>query len=576
MGQHAKELVNHGDITSLSIYANKLKQNGGQVYHGQIRELSLVLAGANPGAYIEDVIAHGDDDEEYTAQIYSGQEGLALYHADEADIENEEVDEEEMLDYYNDVFDSLTDEQKELVYFLLGRASNTGAQLQHSEEGDIDMNDFDTIMDSLTDEQYDAVMAMVDAAAEDGYNQAYDEVDADYGDEGDYEDEGYDDEDDEYYDEGDDDSVKHNVFDSDEGYYGDAYSDEYISHSEMQSILEDAKTIGSLRESALQHDAVVPYGIENIDYLFPEARNLNNPPDWIKRDTDWVAKVMGSVHSTPFSRIKSTFADITADDARAKGYTKGKRKLEEVFTLLKRTTTPTTVYKKQKLDRDDVIDITDFDVVAWIKTEMRMMLNEELARAYLVGDGRLGSSDDKINENCIRPIWTDDDLYTIKYTLADEKPATFVRGAIKSRIDYKGSGSPTLFITEDKLTDLLLMTDATGRDMYDSEQKLATKLRVSNIVTVPVLANLVRTDSKTGKHFKLHGIIVNLKDYNVGADKGGAVSMFDDFDIDYNAQKYLIETRCSGALIKPFSAIVLESEVQEAPSQASNSAAVGE
>ena len=559
MGQHVKSLVHHGDITGLSIYANKLKQQGGNVLHGQIRELSLVLAGANPGAYIEDIVSHGDDEDGYSAQIFSGVEGLELAHAEDYDYddEDEELDDED----WGAVYNSLNEKQKQLVALIAGMVA-TGEDLAedegdnylgHSEEG-VYEDMYDEVLDSMTDEQLDAVAAMIeDAQAEAydaGYDDAYDDADAEYADGA--EDEDYD----EDYDEGDEGDVKHNAFDAyDDGYYGD----DYISHSDVMMAIDDAKTIGSLKESFLQH------GIDNIDWLFPEAKSLNNPPDWIKRDTDWVAKVMNAVHHTPFSRIKSSFADITGDEARAKGYIKGNRKTEEVFTLLKRTTTPTTIYKKQKLDRDDVIDITDFDVISWLKTEMRMMLDEELARAFLVGDGRIGSSDDKINESCIRPIWTDDDLYTIKYNLGSEKPADFIRGAIKSRIEYKGSGAPTLFITEDKLTDLLLMTDSTGRDIYDSEQKLATKLRVSSIVTVPVLRNCMRTDSKTGKKYKLHGLIVNLKDYNVGADKGGAVNMFDDFDIDYNAQKYLIETRCSGALIKPMSAIALETEVEANP-----------
>ena len=320
-----------------------------------------------------------------------------------------------------------------------------------------------------------------------------------------------------------------------------------------------------MKESFLAH--ADEYGIENIDYLFPEAKTLNTPPDFIKREMGWVQKVMSGTHHTPFSRIKSMFADITEDDARAKGYIKGNLKKEEVFSLLKRTTTPTTIYKKQKLDRDDVIDITDFDVVAWLKSEMRMMLDEEIARAILVGDGRLASSDDKINESNIRPIWKDEDLYNIKATInvaasasTDEKCKAFIRAAIKSRKNYKGSGTPTLFTTEDVLTDILLLEDNNGRIIYDTEEKLRTALRVKEIVTVPVMEGLTRTDSE-GNTLNLMGIIVNLTDYNVGADKGGAINMFDDFDIDYNQQKYLIETRCSGALIKPFSAISLEMKV---------------
>ena len=352
-------------------------------------------------------------------------------------------------------------------------------------------------------------------------------------------------------------TMKHNVFDNEYD------KNDILSHSDLEAIFADAKRYGSLKDSVLAH------GIEQIDYLFPDAKNVTNTPQFIQRDMGWVQKVMNSVHHTPFSRIKSILADITEDDARAKGYIKGNLKKDEVFTLLKRTTTPTTIYKKQKLDRDDVVDITDFDVVAWLKSEMRMMLDEEIARAILVGDGRLSSSDDKINEQNIRPIWKDDDLYTIKAPVtvaanatAYEKAKAFIRAAIKSRKNYKGSGEPTLYTTEDVLTDCLLMEDTTGRVIYDSVSKLATTLRVKEIVTVPVMENLSRVDN--GTTYGLMGIIVNLTDYNIGADKGGAVNMFDDFDIDYNAQKYLIETRCSGALIKPYSAIALELTTEEA------------
>ena len=351
---------------------------------------------------------------------------------------------------------------------------------------------------------------------------------------------------------GEDEEMKHNVFDGD--VVGGA---EVLSHSEMQNIISDAKRYGSLKDSVLSH------GITNIDYLFPEAKNMEGTPGFIQRDYGWVTEVMNGTHHTPFSRIRSVFANLTESDARAKGYIKGKLKVEEVFGLLKRSTTPTTIYKKQKLDRDDVVDITDFDVVAWLKSEMRVMLDEEIARAVLVGDGRLSSSDDKINEQNIRPIWTDDDLYSIKATVEVVTGATeevtakaFIKAAIKSRKNYKGSGDPTLFITEDALTSCLLMEDGMERIIYDSVEKLATALRVKKIVTVPVMEGLTREDGSVTK--KLMGIIVNLKDYNIGADKGGAVNMFDDFDIDYNAQKYLIETRCSGALVKPYGAIVLE------------------
>ena len=496
-GKNAKLLVEHGDVSALSIYANQLKQQGSNVLHGAIRELSLVLAGANPGAFIDAVIRHGEESDE-EAIIYTG-EDISLYHADDKkeeekpmneDSKNEKKEGEETV---ADVFETLNEKQKTVVYAMIGQA------LEEKEEPEDNNND-----DSK----------------------------------------------------GGDKVMKHNVFDKE-----DTTSEDVLSHADTEAIFANVKRYGSLR------DAVLAHGIENIDYLFPDAKNVTNTPQFIQREMGWVQKVMNGVHHTPFSRIKSIFADITEEDARAKGYIKGNLKKEEVFSLLKRTTTPTTIYKKQKLDRDDVVDITDFDVVAWLKSEMRVMLDEEIARAALVGDGRLASSDDKVNEGNIRPIWTDADLYTIKAPVtvaaaatADQKAKAFIRAAIKSRKNYKGSGEPTLYTTEDVLTDCLLMEDTTGRIIYDSVTKLATALRVREIVTVPVMEDLSRTVGSD--EYTLMGIIVNLSDYNIGADKGGAVNMFDDFDIDYNAQKYLIETRCSGALTKPYSAIALELTVE--------------
>ena len=493
-GQNAKKLVSHGDVRSLSIYANKLKQSGGNVLHGAIREVSLVLSGANPGAFIDSVMSHSNVTEE-EGLVVGYDENVVLYHKEENVKEAVQVAQDPKENLTNneetvgDVFNSLSEKQKTVVYALIGQA------IEDAKGGD-------------------------------------DEEDED---------------------EGGAPGMKHNVFEND--YIDD---EDFISHSEMTAVLSDAKRYGSLRDSALAH------GITNIEYLFPDAVNVTDTPGFIKRDDTWVSKVLDSTHHTPFSRIKSTFADITAEDARAKGYLKGRLKKEEVFTLLKRTTTPTTIYKKQKLDRDDAIDITDFDVVAFLKKEMRTMLDEEIARAVLVGDGRLSSSDDKINEQNIRPIWTDAELYTIKAKVEteanateDQKAKAFIRAVIKSRKDYKGSGDPVLYTTEDVVTDILLLEDTTGRAIYDSLQKVASVLRVKEIVTVPVMEGLTRTDEDS-KNASLMGIIVNLKDYNIGADKGGAVNMFDDFDIDYNAQKYLIETRCSGALIKPYSAIAIE------------------
>ena len=513
-GQTAKELVDNGDVTALSIYANRLKQQGGNVLHGAIREVSLVLAGANPGAFIDSVMSHGDssDDE---AIIYTG------YQLEHADDKPEEESEESASkpETVGDVLNSFDNEQKQVVEAMLAAASG-GTAGKLSEEAF-------NVFDSMSDNQKKVVYYLVNEAAKNQGDSADDEEEEP--------------------------EMKHNVFDNEET------REDTLSHSEMSTIIGDAKRYGSLKESILNH--ADEYGIEQIDYLFPDAKTLNNTPEFIKRDTGWVSKVMSGVHHSPFSRIKSIFADITEDEARAKGYIKGKLKKEEVFSLLKRTTTPTTVYKKQKMDRDDVTDITDFDVIAWLKSEMRMMLDEELARAFLFGDGRLSSSDDKINEGNIRPIISDDALYNIKYQLSDvtwgntseETTAyNFIISAIKARKDYKGSGNPTLFTTEDMLTNMLLLTDSTGRDLYTDEAQLAKKLRVKEIVTVPVMETLKDADGNS-----ILGLIVNLDDYNVGADKGGSVNMFDDFDIDYNQQKYLIETRCSGALVKPYSAITL-------------------
>lgn len=511
-GQAAKQLVEHGDVTALSIYANQLKQQGGNVLHGSIREVSLVLAGANPGAYIDSIISHGEESEE-EAVIYTGEditlshgedesdeEDNSLEHADEDKGEANKMAEEtkkpensESEETVEDVWNTLSEKQKTVVYAIIGQAlEGEGKENQENKQGE--------------------------------------------------------------------DQMKQNVFDKDD-------QNNALSHDAMNTIIGDAKRYGSMKESFLAH--AQEYGIENIDYLFPEAKAESPVPGFIKRDTDWVSRVMGGVSHSPFSRIKSVFADITEDDARAKGYIKGNLKKDEVFSLLKRSTTPTTVYKKQKMDRDDVVDITDFDVVAFLKSEMRLMLDEEIARAILVGDGRLSSSDDKINEQNIRPIWKDDALYTIKQTVSVANNATdadkakeFIKSVIKSRKNYKGSGEPTLYTTEDVLTDCLLLEDTTGRVIYDSVEKLRNTLRVKEIVTVPVMEGLSRTSGSD--NLALMGIIVNLKDYKVGADKGGAVNMFDDFDIDYNQQKYLIETRCSGALVKPYSAIALECKVAQA------------
>ncbi len=515
--QKAKVAVEHGDITAVSIYANQLKQNKGNVLHGTIRELSLVLAGANPGALIDMPIAHGDDDELVDeAFIYTG-EPLYTYemaHSEEGSSDNAEAA-----------------ESNEKATEAPGEKKDSEKKKEEKDMADKEKTVQDVI-DSMTEEQQTVLYALLGEAMGEGQD---------------------DDEDDEEEDE----DMKHNVFDTD-------YDDETVlSHDAMTEIIKDAKKYGSMKESFLAH--AVDYGVDGIEWLFPEDHELNNTPEFISRDMTWVQKVMGAVHHTPFSRVKSTFADITEDEARARGYIKGKTKKEEVFSLLKRSTSPQTVYKKQKLDRDDQADITDFDVVSWIKGEMRTMLNEELARAFLIGDGRLSSEDDKISEDHIRPIANDADLFTIKKAVVypanateSDKADAIITAAVKARKDYKGSGTPTFFTTEDYLTDMLLMKDGIGHRLYKTEAELATALRVKEIVTVPVMEGH-KVGDKT-----LIGIIVNLTDYNVGADKGGAINMFEDFDIDVNQNKYLIETRCSGALVKPYSAIILfENEVPE-------------
>ena len=500
-GVEAKNQVIHGDLDSLSIWANRLQESGNpprkHVAHGDIKELSLVLAGANPGAFIEEIVAHSDE-EGYEAFIYSG-DSLELNHS-EGETEKEDKpmadtnkEQEPESKSAKEVFDEMTEEQKQVAIAIAGQA----------------------VEEALKERGIDPEKDDDDEGGEEMGHSCFDNT-------------------------GEDTNV--------------------LSHDDMVTIVKEAEKTGRMSDAFLAH------GIENIEYLFPDAQTINGAPDFIKRNDEWVNDVMNNVHHTPFSRIKSVFADITEDDARAKGYIKGKLKKEEVFSLLKRTTTPQTIYKKQKIDRDDYIDIVDLDVVAWIKTEMRMMLDEEIARAILVGDGRLASSDDKISEDHIRPIWTDADLYTIKAAVNITKDSTsaeiakaFIVEAIRSRVQYKGSGTPTLYAPDTIITECLLLEDKNGRMIYDTLDKLATVLRVSKIVTVPVMENLART--KETFTYKLLGIIVNLKDYNVGADKGGAVNMFDDFDIDYNAMKYLIETRCSGAMIKPYGAIAIETKI---------------
>ncbi len=521
--QDAKELVRHGDLTSFSIYANKLKQNGKDVIHGSIKEVSLVIAGANKGAVIENTyFEHADG----SLEEYEGEATIKSYmpieldteyveHADNKEEETKVATETKTDDKdktIQDVIDSMTDEQKNVMYFMIGEALNSN-KAEHSDDSD-----------AITH-------------SDEGGNE-----------------------------------MKHNVFENDR-------PGEYIEHADelradiLSAIAKDSKerkNISSLGDYILEH-AENDYGITDIEFLFPDARTLTNTPEFIKRDDDWVSVFMNASKHSPFSRVKSMFADITADEARAKGYTKGNRKIEEVFTLLKRTTSPTTIYKKQKLDRDDIIDVVDFDVVVWLKSEMRMMLNEEIARAALIGDGRNPASDDKIDESCIRPIWTDDPLYTVPvkvYVAAaddDETRAKKIIKEIKKQYrHYKGSGNPSFYLSGEWTTNFLLIEDGIGHDKYDTTADVAKALRVKNLIDVPVMENQSRTvtegegASAVTETRILIGLIVNPIDYNFGADKGGAVNMFDDFDIDYNQMKYLMETRCSGALVKPYSAMAVE------------------
>ena len=513
-GLKAKALVAHGDITSLSIFANQLVKKGSDVLHGAIREVSLVLAGANPGATIDfPVLQHSDgsfEDVEDEAIISYKQPlslGYELSHAADEEEEDEEDSEDPTVE---DVMESLDEDQEKLLEGMMTLAYDQGYADAKGESGEAEEP-------KEGDEE----------VSQSNINDGGDEL------------------------------MHKNVFEKEDK---NLQLQHGMDAETASAIIADAKSTGSLKNSCLAHS------VTDVDWLFPEAKSASATPDWIKRDTGWVAGVLNGVHHTPYSRIKSIFADIREDEARAKGYIKDEYKKEEVFSLLKRTTSPQTIYKKQKLDRDDIIDITDFDVVAWIKAEMRMMLDEEIARAIMIGDGRLASSEDKIKEEHVRPIWKDDELYSVKVKVtyaagADDnaKAQANIKALIKNRKLYKGSGNPKFYTTEDVLADMLLITDTTGRFIYESVQNLANKLRVSEIVTVPVFDNQVRTDD--GHNYALLGIMVNLADYNVGADKGGAVNMFEDFDIDYNKEVYLIETRISGALTVPFSALVLETEV---------------
>lgn len=515
-GKTARQCVESGDLSAFSIFANGLKKVGSTVKHGFIREVSLVLAGCNPGALIDEVVKHSaDEDYEGGEAFIYNEDGLSLTHG--MDPEGNPLED---LTHSADSGDAVTDDEATQEEAKMADEKNEGKTLEQ-------------VYNSMTDEQKECCHALVGLALK--------------------EQEGGDNDDGE-----EDDTVKQNVFDKDT-------NATVLKHSieEINNVVKTAKSHGTMKaafEDAGMDSDELAHSIDNIDWLFPEDHLLDTTPRIIDKPDDWVSVVMGAVHHIPFSRFKSMFADLTEEDARAKGYIKGNFKKEEVFGLLRRSTSPTTVYKKQKLDRDDVIDINSFDVVAWLKQEMRLKLNRELALAYLLGDGRLAASEDKIDENCIRPVFNDSDLFTIKVqckttglTTVEDKYKALIKQILRSRKEYRGSGTPTLFTTEDALTEMLLLEDGIGHPLYADEAALARKLRVKNIVTIPEMEG--RKGAKGGD---LVCLIVNLADYTVGADKGGAVSMFDDFDIDFNAQKYLIETRCSGALTTPFSAMAVE------------------
>jgi HK97 family phage prohead protease len=533
-GQDAKEQVQHGDVTALSIWANNLQQTGPEVLHGVIREVSLVLAGANPGAFIESVVAHGEPMEDYENEgIFYCDGNLELSHGDNEDKNKKEDN-------------SMDGDLRHADDDTKNKDDNTGSNTDTSKDSGETVKD---VYETLSDKQKKAVAIIVGQAITDAKSGSKKDSDN----------------------KEDNEDMKHNVFDNDQ-------SATTLTHADVQGILDDAKRLGSLREAVnqnienggvLAHAAVdttgmttatgsQTYGFNDPDMLFPDYKSLNNPPEWISREMGWVTSVMNGVHHTPFSRIKSQYANITEDEARARGYIKGKQKKTEVFTTLKRTTDPTTIYKLQKMDRDDIIDITDFDVIAWIKAEMRVMLDEEIARAILIGDGRQTDDESHIPTDHIRPIASDVPLFNTKVkvdvsnaTTAQDKAKETINAVIRARKNYKGSGNPTFYTTEDVVTEMLLIEDGIGHKIYKTESELATALRVAKIVTVEPM------EGQTIDSLPLIGVIVNLADYNVGADKGGSVSLFDDFDLNFNQYEYLIETRISGALTKPYSALTI-------------------
>lgn len=561
---YAKELVRHGDISAMSIFANRLTQKNGNVTHGVIREVSLVYAGANPGAYIDNVNISHSDLEDWD------NDGEAIIHCDmplkiqgfevsseEEDIEHSDTEEEketEDSETPESIYETFTEKEKAVAEYIIGDILEGGSEedeTEETEDDEVEHADDETlgdVIDGMTDKKRAFLAYLIDMAEE-----KVKENSVEHSDETEDIEEDVIEHNDSLEEEGND--MKRNVFDN----TTEEVSDEVLSHDELSAIFAEAKSRGSLKDAFLEH------GIEQLDVLFPEAKLVTPTPEMIARPNAWVSEVWNALKKTPFSRVKSTAADVTADEARARGYVKGKKKIEEVLKLLKRTTAPQTIYKLQKMDRDDIIDITDLDIVAWLKAEMRMMLDEELARAVLVGDGRSAVDESKIKEENIRPIFTDDDLYTIHYTVdldgaedTTERSNRLVEAAIRSRKQYRGSGTPAMYCSTDVLTDMMLAVDKIGHRLYKTEAELAAALRVSKIVEVPVMEGVER--EKDTKKYELVALIVNLNDYTVGADRGGEVNFFDDFDINYNKYEYLIETRCSGALTKPYSAISIEQE----------------
>ena len=586
LGQHVKELVSHGDVRSLSIYANQLKQRGGDVIHGIIREVSVVLAGANPGAVIEfPMLAHGEESTD-EAVIWTGDEELSMGEEDDeslnhADPEKKEPEEEapkkeeakkeekdDKDETVQDVLDTLTDKQMKVVQYLIGRAIGGEDEEEETAEHDGFDEEDDSIehadkeetvqdvLDTLSEKQMKVVQYLIGQALEEAENSKKSDEKEDTKEEKtdevshsiDYE--------------GENTIMKKNVFDTE---ITSQQEENVLTHAQMDTIINDAKRLGTLKASVLAHSE--EYGIDQIDYIMPEYKEAtgNGAPQFIKRDMKWVTKVMQGVHHIPFSKFKTTFADITEDDARAKGYITKHRKKEEVFGLLRRPTDATTVYKKQKLDRDNMIEITSFDVVAWLKGEMRMMLDEELARAFLIGDGRDPGSEYKIDEQCIRPVFKDDSLFVIRETVTPAQGQAEADAVIDAVTygweNYQGSGDCIAFMTRRAFSKMKLLKDTTGRRIYETDAAIASALGVREIAFVPQMGDDSTVRVAGNKTYKPVVIILDLSDYTVGADKGGSVNMFDDFDIDYNQMKYLIETRCSGALVKPYSAIVVEEEV---------------